>query len=206
MNALLALVLGYAFGSIPFGLLLTRAVGIDIRSVGSGNIGATNVLRTGKRWLALATLLLDAGKGIIAVLLAERILGSGEASDIVPFAAGIGAFLGHVFPVWLRFNGGKGVATYIGILFAWHWTVGLAFCATWLIIAFARKYSSLAALTAAATAPLFAYGLAGSEGGALNMATACAVLSLLLFYRHWANIQRLIKGTEPKIGAEKNKA
>lgn len=205
MNILISLLVGYLFGSIPFGLLLTRAVGIDIRSVGSGNIGATNVLRTGKRWLALATLLLDAGKGIVAVLLAGRLLGTADPSDIVPFAAGIGAFIGHVFPVWLRFNGGKGVATYIGILFAWHWSVGLAFCGTWLIIAFARKYSSLAALTAAATAPLFAYGLAGSEKSGLNMAAACALLSLLLFYRHWGNIQRLIKGTEPKIGSEKSK-
>lgn len=203
MTLFIALVVGYLFGSIPFGLLLTKAVGIDIRAVGSGNIGATNVLRTGKRWLALATLLLDAGKGIVAVLLAGRFLGTGDAGDLVPYAAGIGAFLGHVFPVWLRFNGGKGVATYIGILLAWHWPVGLAFCATWLVIAFARKFSSLAALTAAATAPLFAYGLAGAEKSAINMAAACALLSLLLFYRHWANIQRLIKGTEPKIGAEK---
>jgi glycerol-3-phosphate acyltransferase PlsY len=123
----------------------------------------------------------------------------------VPYVAGIGAFLGHVVPVWLRFNGGKGVATYIGILLAWHWPVGLAFCATWLVIAFARRISSLAALTAAATAPLFAYGLAGSESSGLNIAAACALLSLLLFYRHWGNIGRLIKGTEPKIGADKNK-
>lgn len=201
MNIILSCVLGYLLGSIPFGLLLTKAVGIDIRQVGSGNIGATNVLRTGKRWLAAATLLLDTGKGIVAVLLARAYLADGN--DLPVYAAGIAAFLGHVFPVWLKFRGGKGVATYIGILLAWHWPVGLAFCATWLVVAIARKYSSLAALTAAATAPLFAYGLAGSETGALNMAAACALLSILLFYRHWANIRRLLDGTEPRIGAEK---
>lgn len=209
MNAVLAIVIGYLFGSIPFGLLLTRAVGIDIRKVGSGNIGATNVLRTGNRSLAAATLLLDAGKAAAAVIVARAFFTTGPESagvlidQIAVYGAGIAAFLGHLFPVWLKFKGGKGVASYIGVLLAWHWPVGLAFCATWLVIAFARKYSSLAALTAAATAPLFAYGLGQFESSALSLAAACALLSLLLYYRHWQNIRRLIAGTEPKIGSEK---
>ncbi|MBN9314318.1 MAG: glycerol-3-phosphate 1-O-acyltransferase PlsY [Devosia sp.] len=212
MNFLIAAVIGYLLGSIPFGLLLTRAVGIDIRSVGSGNIGATNVLRTGNRWLAAGTLLLDAGKGIVAVLIARWFLISTPGAETlladryIVYAAGIGAFFGHVFPVWLGFKGGKGVATYIGVLLAWNWVVGLVFCGVWLLVAFGRKYSSLAALTAAATAPLFAYGLAGAEDAALSLAAACALLTLVLYYKHWGNIRRLWDGTEPKIGSEKNKA
>ena len=192
-----AAVFGYLLGSIPFGLLLTRAAGLgDLRSIGSGNIGATNVLRTGNKALAAATLVLDAGKGAAAVLLARGFLGEEAA-----MMAGIAAFLGHVFPIWLGFKGGKGVATYIGVLLALNWIVGLIFCATWLVIAFAQKYSSLAALTAAATAPIFAYVVSG-----LELAAAAGVLSIVLMFRHWTNIIRLWQGTEPKIGSEKPKA
>ncbi|WP_417308513.1 glycerol-3-phosphate 1-O-acyltransferase PlsY [Devosia sp.] len=215
MNFLIATVLGYLLGSIPFGLLLTRAAGMgDIRAIGSGNIGATNVLRTGNRWLALATVLLDVGKGIVPVLIARWFLISSPgaetllADQFIIFGAGIGAFFGHIFPVWLGFKGGKGVATYIGILLAWSWPVGLAFCGTWLVIALARKYSSLAALTAAATAPIFAYGLNGLvfDRDGLPMAAACGLITLFVYYKHWANIRRLWDGTEPKIGSEKPKA
>lgn len=213
MNFLIATVLGYFLGSIPFGLLLTRSAGIDIRSIGSGNIGATNVLRTGNRWMALATLLLDAGKGAVAVLLARQFLTAGvtpQAADFIVYGAGVGAFFGHVFPVWLGFKGGKGVATYIGVLLAWNWMVGLVFCAVWLLIAVTRKYSSLAALAAAATAPIFAFGLSGfagsgpgSETAAFTFAAACALLSFVTYFKHWPNIRRLMDGTEPKIGSEK---
>ena len=207
MNFLIAAVIGYILGSIPFGLLLTRAIGVDIRSVGSGNIGATNVLRTGNRWLAAATLILDAGKGAAAVLIARYFLapgaGSPLAADFIVYGAGIAAFFGHVFPVWLGFKGGKGVATYIGVLLAWNWGVGLIFCAVWLLIAFARRFSSLAALTAAATAPIFAYSLAGSDTQGYTFAAACALLSFVLYFTHWQNIRRLWNGTEPKIGSEK---
>lgn len=196
-NVILAAIAGYLLGSIPFGLLLTRAAGLgDIRSIGSGNIGATNVLRTGSRGLAAATLLLDAAKGAVAVLVARYLWGEGPA-----MMAGIAAFLGHVFPVWLSFKGGKGVATYIGLMLALNWIVGLIFCATWLVIAFAQRLSSLAALTAAATAPIFAYVVSG-----LELAAAAGVLSVILFVRHAANIRRLWAGTEPRIGGEKPKA
>ena len=210
MNFLIATVLGYLLGSIPFGLLLTRAVGIDIRSIGSGNFGATNVLRTGNRWLALATVLLDAGKGAAAVLLARYFLVPGAetplAAEFIVYGAGIGAFFGHCFPVWLGFKGGKGVATYIGVLLAWNWVVGLIFCAVWLLIAVARRFSSLAALTAAATAPVFAYALAGTDMQGFTFAAACALISFVVYFTHWQNIRRLWNGTEPKIGSEKPKA
>jgi glycerol-3-phosphate acyltransferase PlsY len=213
MNFLIATVLGYLLGSIPFGLLLTRAAGIDIRSIGSGNIGATNVLRTGNRWMALATLILDAGKGAVAVLIARYFLTAGAdsplAADFIVYGAGVGAFLGHVFPVWLGFKGGKGVATYIGVLLAWNWIVGLIFCGVWLLIAVARRYSSLAALTAAATAPIFAWSFAPastSDTRAYTVAAACALLSFVLYFKHWGNIRRLMDGTEPKIGSEKKAA
>lgn len=186
-----ALVLGYLSGSIPFGLILTRAAGLgDIRNIGSGNIGATNVLRTGNKKIAAATLVLDALKAAVPVLVARYFWGE-EAAML----AAVGAFLGHCFPVWLGFKGGKGVAVMIGSLFALAWPVGIIFCAVWLIIAFARKISSLAALTAAATAPIFAY-LFGSPLLALTV----IVLALLLFFQHRENIARLLKGTEPKIG------
>ena len=197
LNVILAAVAGYLLGSIPFGLLLTRAAGLgDIRSIGSGNIGATNVLRTGNKGLAAATLLLDAAKGAVAVLAARYLWGEGPA-----MMAGVAAFIGHVFPVWLSFKGGKGVATYIGVLLGLNWIVGLIFCATWLVIAFAQRYSSLASLTAAATAPIFAYVVSG-----LDLAAAAGVLSVILFVRHSTNIRRLWAGTEPRIGGEKPKA
>ncbi|RUT32935.1 glycerol-3-phosphate 1-O-acyltransferase PlsY [Arsenicitalea aurantiaca] len=200
MNALdlvLGLGLGYLLGSVPFGLLLTRAAGLgDIRAIGSGNIGATNVLRTGKKWLAALTLLLDAAKGAVPVLLAAWLWGSEAA-----MAAAVGAFLGHVFPVWLRFNGGKGVATLIGVLFGLNWVLGLIFCATWLLVALVGRISSLSALVAAATTPIIAFFL---EGPAL--ALTIAVLAAILFYRHAPNIARLRAGTEPRIGGRKAEA
>lgn len=195
----MAIGLGYLLGSIPFGLILTKAIGIDIRSVGSGNIGATNVLRTGNKPVAAATLLLDAGKGAAAVLIARHFWGG----DIA-MVAGLAAFVGHIFPVWLGFRGGKGVATYIGVLLALNWIVGLIFCAVWLLIAVARRYSSLAALTAAVTAPIFAYVVPGT--GDLTLAAACGLMSVILMLTHWQNIRRLWNNTEPRIGADRPKA
>lgn len=187
---------GYLLGSIPFGLVLTRMAGLgDIRQIGSGNIGATNVLRTGRKGLALATLLLDGGKGAIAVGLAWALLG-GHA----PLAAGFAAVLGHNFPVWLKFKGGKGVATTIGTLTAATWPVGLAAIGTWLVVAGLFRISSLAALVALASAPVYAWFLAGPEAAAM-----AAGLALLGFIRHKANILRLLQGQEPKIGAKKQK-
>ncbi len=191
---LLAAIMGYLFGSIPFGLILTQAAGLgDIRKIGSGNIGATNVLRTGNRKVAAATLVLDALKAVVPILIARYFWGEDAAR-----LAALGAFLGHCFPAWLGFKGGKGVAVMIGSLLALNWLVGLIFCAVWLLIAFTRKMSSLAALTAAATAPIFAYVL-GSE----RLAIVVLVLALLLFFQHRENIARLIKGTEPTIGGSK---
>lgn len=189
-----AVLLGYLCGSVPFGLLLTRAAGLgDIRAIGSGNIGATNVLRTGNRWLAAATLILDAAKAALPVLVARYYWGENAA-----MIAGIAAFVGHCFPVWLNFKGGKGVAVMIGSLLALSWPVGLIFCAVWLVIALAQKMSSLAALTAAATAPIFAFVINNEW-----LAGTAAVMALLLFFQHRANIARLMAGTEPKIGSEK---
>ena len=194
MPLIYAVVLGYLCGSVPFGLLLTRAAGLgDIRQIGSGNIGATNVLRTGNRWVAAATLLLDAAKAALPVLVARYYWGENAA-----MLAAIGAFLGHCFPAWLNFKGGKGVAVMIGSLFALSWPLGLIFCAVWLLIAFAQKMSSLAALTATATAPIFAFVLVNEW-----LAGAVAVMAILLFFQHRENIARLMAGTEPKIGSEK---
>ena len=194
-----AIVLGYLLGSIPFGLLLTRAAGLgDIRAIGSGNIGATNVLRTGNKALAVATLLLDAGKGAAAVLIARYLWG-----DAIAMVAGLAAFAGHILPAWLGFKGGKGVATYIGVLLGLNWIVGLIFCAVWLFIAVARRFSSLAALTAATTAPIFAYVIGGQD---LALAAATALMSVILTITHRHNIQRLWNGTEPKIGADRTEA
>lgn len=194
MPLIYAAVLGYLCGSIPFGLLLTRAAGLgDIRAIGSGNIGATNVLRTGNRWLAAATLVLDAAKAALPVLVARYYWGENAA-----MLAGIAAFLGHCFPAWLNFKGGKGVAVMIGSLLALSWPVGLIFCAVWLVIAFAQRMSSLAALTAAATAPIFAFVVVNEW-----LAGAVAVMAILLFFQHRENIARLMAGTEPKIGSEK---
>ncbi|MBI1986048.1 MAG: glycerol-3-phosphate 1-O-acyltransferase PlsY [Rhodospirillales bacterium] len=187
---------GYLLGSIPFGLLLTRLAGLgDIRAIGSGNIGATNVLRTGNRWLAALTLLLDIGKGWAAVAVVGRewgFLGPLDAGLI----AGMAAVVGHNFPVWLKFNGGKGVATALGVLFGALAPVGAAACAVWLLVAGTLRYSSLASMAALAAAPFVAYWL-----GATPVAMAAAALALLVIARHHANIERLFKGAEPKIGA-----
>jgi acyl phosphate:glycerol-3-phosphate acyltransferase len=187
---LAALVLGYLLGSIPFGLVVTRLAGLgDIRAIGSGNIGTTNVLRTGRKDLAALTLLLDALKGTVAVLLAFR-FGLEPA-----LAAALGAFLGHLFPVWLRFRGGKGVATYLGLLFAFAWPAGLAFMAIWIAVALAFRYSSLSALTATLLSPLVLSYL-----GDVREAVLFAVLTLLVWIMHRANIRRLAAGTESRIG------
>jgi glycerol-3-phosphate acyltransferase PlsY len=196
---LLAGLVGYLLGSIPFGLLLTRAAGLaDVRKIGSGNIGATNVLRTGHKGLAAATLLLDVLKGTVAVLLVERLIGAPAGFAIVStLAAGLGAFLGHSFPVWLGFKGGKGVATYIGVLIAIFWPAAAAFCLIWIAVALLTRYSSLSALLASAATPAILLGL-DSRPTALLF----AVLTLLLFWTHRANIRRLLSGEEPKIGAK----
>ena len=188
---IIAALLGYALGSIPFGLLLTKVTGGgDIRDIGSGSIGATNVLRTGNKGLAVATLLLDAGKAIIAILIARHFWG--ETAALI---AGFTAFLGHLFPIWLKFKGGKGVATMIGALLAWAWPVALAFCLTWLAIAFLKKQSSLAGISASLIAPVIAY-----DSGGIPLAITTLACSALLIYRHQDNIKRLLAGTEPKIG------
>jgi glycerol-3-phosphate acyltransferase PlsY len=187
---LIALVGGYLIGSIPFGLLLTKAAGLgDIRQVGSGNIGATNVLRTGRKGLAAATLILDGLKGAVAVLLARQFLGG---QDLV---VGTAAVLGHLFPVWLGFRGGKGVATGLGVLLATAWPVGLACCAVWLVAAKILKMSSAASLTAFAAAPLFALVLSSADHALMAL-----LIAVLVFWRHEANIRRLLAGTEPRIG------
>jgi glycerol-3-phosphate acyltransferase PlsY len=184
-----ALLGGYLLGSIPFGVIVARVRGLgDLRGVGSGNIGATNVLRTGDRWAAAATLLLDAGKGAAAVLIFAA------WGPLAAMLAGAGAFVGHLFPVWLRFRGGKGVATFLGLMLALHWPTGLLALATWLGAALAFRYSSLSALIAAALAPL--YLIAFDRWGEVLVA---AVLAAALWLAHWANIRRLIAGTETKI-------
>ena len=187
---LIALVGGYVIGSVPFGLLLTKAAGLgDIRQVGSGNIGATNVLRTGRKGLAAATLILDGLKGAVAVLVARQFLGD---QDVV---VGTAAVLGHLFPVWLGFRGGKGVATGLGVLLAAAWPVGLACCALWLVAAKLLKMSSAAALTAFAAAPLFALVLSSADHALMAL-----LIAILVFWRHEANIRRLLAGSEPRIG------
>jgi len=189
-----AFFIGYLFGSIPFGLILTRLAGTpDLRSIGSGNIGATNVLRTGRNGLAAATLLLDALKGTAAVIIAGSISGPNAA-----MLAALGAFLGHLFPVWLKFRGGKGVAVYIGVLIGLFWPAAIAFCFVWLATAFTSRYSSLSALVASVVTPFFLWGF-----GQPTLAALSAVLTLLLFYMHRANIARLRAGTEGKIGEKR---
>ncbi len=204
---LAALAGGYLLGSIPFGLVLTALAGAgDLRKIGSGNIGATNVLRTGRKGLAAATVLLDGGKGLVAVLIA------GLWGPDLALLAGLGAVLGHLFPVWLRFKGGKGVATTLGVLLAIDWRIGAAACATWLVVAAASRFSSLAALVAIAAAPLYAWYLpllwapGRVLGGDLQVAELAAVLAVLVWAKHHENIRRLLRGEEPRIGARKGHA
>ena len=186
-----ALAFGYLLGSIPFGVILTRLAGTqDLRTIGSGNIGATNVLRTGRKGLAAATLIGDALKGTIAVLAF-----AGADDQSFALAAGFGAFIGHLFPVWLKFNGGKGVATYLGVLFALAWPIGLLFCLIWLATVALTRYSSLAALVASAATPVALW-----LGGWTPASLLFTVLTLLLFVRHRENAARLLNGTEGKIG------
>ena len=190
-GAALALALGYLFGSIPFGVVLTRLFGAgDVRSIGSGNIGATNVLRTGRKGLAAATLVLDALKATIAVVLGAFLFGL-EAG----LAAAAGAILGHLYPVWLRFRGGKGVATFLGGLIGIAWPAAIAFAVVWLAVAWATRYSSAAALAATAVSPLVALAV-----GLDAAAVVFALLAVLIWFKHSANIGRLLKGAEPKIG------
>jgi glycerol-3-phosphate acyltransferase PlsY len=188
-----AFILGYLLGSIPFGLILTKLAGTqDLRSVGSGNIGATNVLRTGHKGLAAATLLLDMLKGTAAVIIAGFYAGPNAA-----MLAALGAFLGHLFPVWLKFRGGKGVAVYIGVLIGLFWPAAIVFCVLWLATALTTRYSSLSALVASFVTPIFLWWF-----GHPALASLFAVLTLLLFYMHRENIMRLQAGTEGKIGAK----
>lgn len=197
LNGLLGLLGGYLLGSIPFGLVLCLLAGYgDIRKIGSGNIGATNVLRTGNKFLAVLTLVLDSSKGAIAVLLALA-LGDKHAM----FGAALGAVLGHNFPVWLKFKGGKGVATTLGTFLALAWPVGLACCASWLVTALITRISSLSALVALALAPIFV-ALFGDP----HMIYLVGTISLLGWIRHKDNITRLLAGTEPKIGKKKDAA
>jgi glycerol-3-phosphate acyltransferase PlsY len=193
LNALLpvAFILGYLLGSIPFGLILTRLAGTaDIRSIGSGNIGATNVLRTGRKGLAAATLICDMLKGTVAVILSGYFGGPDAA-----MLAALGAFLGHLFPVWLKFKGGKGVAVYIGVLIGLFWPAAVVFCVVWLATAFTSRYSSLSALVASFVTPIFLWWF-----GHPALASLFVVLTLLLFYMHRENIKRLQAGTEGRIG------
>ncbi len=194
---------GYLLGSIPFGVILTRLMtGQDVRSIGSGNIGATNVLRTGRKDLAFATLLLDAGKGAAAYLIAQALFPGVPALAAI---AGGAAFLGHLFPVWLGFKGGKGVATFFGLLLAAHWPLGLLAGATWILIAALFRISSLSALVAAAAAPVYA----SLPVAALSLPTSGPIrllalgTAVLIYIRHAENIGRLLKGSEPRIGAKK---
>ncbi|WP_134724295.1 glycerol-3-phosphate 1-O-acyltransferase PlsY [Paracoccus luteus] len=194
LTLIAAAVGGYLLGSVPFGIVITRALGLgDLRAIGSGNIGATNVLRTGHKGAALATLILDSGKGAIAVLLARWLAG-----DAAALVAGGAAFMGHLFPVWLGFRGGKGVATFLGTTLALFPALGVMACALWLATAAITRISSLSALVAAAGAPVFAliWGLRG-------LAAVTLFMAVLIVVRHRANIQRLLAGTEPRIGGAK---
>lgn len=189
----LTVLLAYLLGSIPFGMVLARAMGLgDLRAIGSGNIGATNVLRTGSKKAALATLILDGAKGGVAVLLAGAALGPDAAQ-----VAGLAAFLGHLYPVWLRFHGGKGVATFIGVTLALAWPVGLSICAIWLVVFAGTRISSLSALAAAGMSVFVAFLL-----GRFDMVALLLLLTLLIFIKHRANIARLRAGLEPKFGAK----
>ena len=188
-------ILGYLLGSVPFGLLLTRTAGLgDIRGIGSGNIGATNVLRTGRKGLAAATLLLDGAKGAAAVLIARAVV----YDEGFVLLAGLAAVIGHLFPVWLGFKGGKGVATGLGVLIAVAWPIGLVACAVWLLVAATARFSSLAALAAFASAPCLAAIMED-----FNVVKLAFTIAVLVFVRHQANIRRLLAGTEPRIGRGK---
>ncbi|MCB1507538.1 MAG: glycerol-3-phosphate 1-O-acyltransferase PlsY [Hyphomicrobiaceae bacterium] len=188
----LALAFGYLLGSIPFGLILTRFAGLgDIRSIGSGNIGTTNVLRTGRKDLAIATLALDALKGAAAVLIAAQ-WGPGAAAF-----AGIGAVIGHCFPVWLKFKGGKGVATFLGVVLALYWPLGLVFAAVWIYCAVFTRFSSFSALTGSLAVPLIAF-----VSGHIAAAEVTGLLALLIWAKHHENIRRLLKGEESRIGSK----
>jgi len=190
---ILCLLLGYGLGSIPFGLLLTRAAGLgDVRKIGSGNIGATNVLRTGRKGLAAATMLLDGGKGAAAVLAAGLVW---PDQPQFPALAAIGAFLGHLYPIWLRFRGGKGVATLIGIVLALHWPSALVIGAVWLALLALFRFSSLSGIGAGLAAPVSAFAF-----GRVDLALLFAGFALLLVWKHRANIARLARGTEPRVG------
>ncbi|WP_106204707.1 glycerol-3-phosphate 1-O-acyltransferase PlsY [Aliiruegeria haliotis] len=194
MPLIVVAALAYLLGSVPFGIVMARVFGLgDLRAIGSGNIGATNVLRTGNKLAAFLTLVLDAAKGGAAVLIARAVLGEDAAQ-----VAGFFAFLGHLFPVWLGFKGGKGVATFLGVLLALDWRVGLACCATWLVVALVGRISSLAALVAAASGALWALVL-----GRADLVVLAIALALLVYVRHATNIRRLMRGEEPRIGAGK---
>jgi glycerol-3-phosphate acyltransferase PlsY len=199
LPVLLSAGLGYLLGSIPFGLILTRFAGLgDIRAIGSGNIGATNVLRTGNKGLAALTLVLDALKGTAAVYLCARLIGAPHGAAILSgLVGGLAAFIGHCFPVWLGFRGGKGVATYIGVLIGLEWRMALIFCGVWILTAIVTRYSSASALAASMLTPLVAW-LTGHP----PVAIVAGVMSLLLIWRHRANIDRLLKGEEPRIGVK----
>jgi glycerol-3-phosphate acyltransferase PlsY len=189
----LTVLLAYLLGSIPFGMVLARAMGLgDLRAIGSGNIGATNVLRTGSKKAAFATLILDGAKGAVAVLIAGAMLGPDAAQ-----VAGLAAFLGHLYPVWLRFHGGKGVATFIGVTLALAWPVGLSICAIWLVVFAGTRISSLSALAAAGVSVFVAFLMGG-----FNIVALMLLLTILIFIKHRANIARLRAGTEPKFGAK----
>ncbi len=198
LPAFLALAFGYLLGSIPFGLILTRAAGHgDVRKIGSGNIGATNVLRTGNTGLAALTLVLDALKGTAAVLIAHKVGGEHGIAILAGLLAGLGAFFGHLYPVWLGFEGGKGVATYIGVLLGVFWPAALVFCATWLVVAVLTRYSSLSALIASAITPTVLFAQGDRAEGLLAF-----IMTGFLLWRHRPNILRLMKGEEPKIGGK----
>lgn len=195
LSGIFVCVLGYVLGLVPFGLLLTKIAGLgDIRGIGSGNIGATNVLRTGRKGLAAATLLLDGAKGAAAVLIARAIV----QDDSFVLLAGLAAVIGHLFPVWLGFKGGKGVATGLGVLIAVAWPIGLVACAVWLLVAATARLSSLAALAAFASAPCLAAIVED-----FNVVKLAFTIAVLVFVRHQANIRRLLAGTEPRIGLSK---
>ena len=190
---LLALAAGYLIGSIPFGLVFTRLAGLgDIRTIGSGNIGATNVLRTGNKFVAAATLLADALKGTFAVFIAWTFFG-----ETISMIAGIGAFLGHLFPVWLKFRGGKGAATYLGVFLGLFWPAAVAFCVSWLIVAALFRYSSLSAIVATLVVPLYLY-----FSGNIHILQVAVPMTILIFITHRSNILRLLAGTESRIGAK----